>query len=606
MSWLLPLPVAIPLLAAAVNVAGDHVMPRRVGDALAILAAAAACAFSCLIAVASMNNEVVHWFGGWRPRSGVALGIAFTADPLGAGMAALVSLLVLLALIYSLTYLRDAGRPYDVLMLAFCGAMCGFSLTGDLFNMFVWFELMGVAAYALAGFKIKELGPLQGGINMAVTNSIGAYFILLGIALLYGRTGALNLAQIGRTLSGQKAGGLVVVAFTLLVAGFLIKAAIVPFHAWLADAHAVAPAPVCVLFSGVMVELGLLGVARIYWTVFDGQFGAHQHAVRDVLVVLGLASALLGALMCFLQSHLKRLLAYSTISHAGGMLVGIAVLNSKSLAGVATMVVSHGLVKGALFLACGVILVELRRVDELRLHGRGRNYTVLGALFMLGGVGMIGFPYIGTYLGHAQIDEGATLNGIDWVQPLLMLASGVSAGAILRAGLRVFRGYGPAGDELLSQQPEEDPPESHGGTRLLLTVTALMLGLGLAVSLVPGIAQRAEYGAERFRDRAAYADRVLHEQPVPRAEHRLPFAVAHSATTSILYGLGATLVALATVVLGLWRNRLPEALRGAIRRAADPPLAALKAAHSGVIGDYIVYITVGTALIGGVWAFTLR
>ena len=112
--------------------------------------------------------------------------------------------------------------------------------------------------------------------------------------------------------------------------------------------------------------------------------------------------------------------------------------------------------------------------------------------------------------------------------------------------------------------------------------------------------------AERFRDRAAYADRVLHEQPVPRAEHRLPFAVAHSATTSILYGLGATLVALATVVLGLWRNRLPEGWRRALWRAADPPLAALKAAHSGVIGDYIVYITVGTALIGGVWAFTLR
>src|SRR5205085_6446304 len=166
--------------------------------------------------------------------------------------------------------------------------------------------------YALAGFKVGELGPLQGGINMAVTNTVGAYLIVIGIALLYGRTGALNLAQIGRTLAGQHGGGLEIVALTLITVGFLVKAAVVPFHMWLADAHAVAPAPVCVLFSGVMVELGLLGIARVYWTVFDAPFGTHQHAIRDVLIVLGLLSALVGAVMCFLQSHLKRLLAYST------------------------------------------------------------------------------------------------------------------------------------------------------------------------------------------------------------------------------------------------------------------------------------------------------
>src|SRR5581483_12300698 len=96
-----------------------------------------------------------------------------------------------------------------------------------------------------------------------------AYLILTGIALLYARTGALNLAQIGHTLAGQRPDGLVIVALTLLVCGFLVKAAVVPFHLWLADAHAVAPAPVCVLFSGVMVELGLLAVARCYWTIFD-------------------------------------------------------------------------------------------------------------------------------------------------------------------------------------------------------------------------------------------------------------------------------------------------------------------------------------------------
>jgi multicomponent Na+:H+ antiporter subunit D len=606
MSWLLPIPVVVPLLAGALNIAGDHVLPRRAGDVLAISAALTSFVFSLVIMVDSMQDELTHWFGGWRPRSGVALGIAFTADPLGAGAAALASGLTVAALVYSLTYMAEAERFYHTLVLIFCGAMCGFALTGDIFNMFVWFELMGVAAYALAGFKIAELGPLQGSVNMAVTNTIGAYFVLLGIALLYGKTGALNLAQIGRTLSGQKPSGLVVVAFTLLVAGFLIKAAIVPFHAWLADAHAVAPAPICLLFSGIMVELGLLAVARIYWTVFDAPFGSHQASVRNLLIVLGVVTALLGSVMCFLQSHLKRLLAYSTISHAGAMLAGIAVLNTKSLAGVATMVLSHGLIKGSLFLCAGIVLVNLRDIDELRLHGRGRDLRAASFVWIAGAIGLVGFPYLGTYLGHAQVDEGATLLHIEWVQPLLMIASGISAGAILRAGLRVFRGLGAREDALLSQQPTEDPPESLRGNPLLIAVAGTVLVLGLLVSLVPGIAQRAEYGAERFRDRAGYADRVLHGQPMKRTEAQLPFSVAHTGTASILYGIGAALLTLGVAAFGLWRQRLPRPyLRGG-GRILGPPIAALKAAHSGIVGEYVMWITAGTALIGAVWAFTLR
>jgi multicomponent Na+:H+ antiporter subunit D len=596
MSWLLPLPVAVPLLAAALNAAGTHIFPRRVCDAIAIAAVAATCACSCVIAAVSMHHEVVHWFGGWRPRSGVAIGIAFTADPLGAGMAVLVSLLVLLVLLYSTTYLAEAGNQYTILVLVFCGAMCGFSLTGDIFNMFVWFELMGVAAYALAGFKIAELGPLQGSVNMAVTNTVGAYFILLGIALLYGRTGALNLAQIGRTLAGQKPDGLVVVALTLLMVGFLIKAAIVPFHMWLADAHAVAPAPICVLFSGVMVELGLLAVARCYWTIFDAPFGTHQQAIRNVLIALGVASALLGAVMCFLQSHLKRMLAYSTISHAGVMLAGIAVLNAKALAGVATLVLAHGLIKGALFLCCGVLLVELGAVDELRLHGRGG--AGLGVVFGLAGIGLIGLPYTGTYLGHALIDEGATMNGVEWVQPLLMLATAISAGAVLRAAARVFLGWGAKDDPLLSRQPEEEPPKTNPGRNFLLSIAAVMLALGMIVSLVPGLAQRAEYGAERFRDRVGYADRVLHGKPMQTVS-RLPYAVEPTTSASWLYALGTGVLAFLVAAYGLWR------LRWGIPLPAGP-VAMLRAAHSGVVGDYVMWITVGTALLGGIWAITLR
>src|ERR671936_2640367 len=162
-------------------------------------------------------------------------GAAILAAPIGAGMAALAGVLVTAALLFSWHYMQEAPRLYRVLMLLLLAGMSGFSLSADLFNMFVWFELMGVAAYALAGYMVEELGPLQGAINFAITNTIGAFMILFGTALLYGRTGALNLAQIGRTLGGHEADGLVIVAFALLVSGFLVKSALAPFHLWLAD-----------------------------------------------------------------------------------------------------------------------------------------------------------------------------------------------------------------------------------------------------------------------------------------------------------------------------------------------------------------------------------
>jgi len=281
------------------------------------------------------------------------------------------------------------------------------------------------------------------------------------------------------------------------------------------------------------------------------------------------------------------------------MLVGVAVLNSKSLAGVATLVLSHGLVKGALFLASGIVLLRLRSIDELRLHGRGRALPVVGALFIAGAIASTGLPYVGTYLGHAQIDEGATLDHIEWVQPLLMIASGIAAGAILRAGLRVFLGWGQTEDDLLTRQPEEEPERSHGGIPLLTAVTAVVLVAGLAASVVPGLAQRAEYGAERFRDRAGYAERVLHGAPMKRTEARLPFAVAHTGIASLLYGLGGVAIALATAAFGLWRGRLGD-------RVLGPPFAVLRAGHTGVIGDYVTWIVLGAAFVGGVWALTLR
>jgi multicomponent Na+:H+ antiporter subunit D len=186
-----------------------------------------------------------------------------------------------------------------------------------------------------------------------------------------------------------------------------------------------------------------------------------------------------------------------------------------------------------------------------------------------------------------------------------MIAAGVSAGAILRSGARVFLGWGPPRDDLLTQQDEENPPTSEKVRPLLIGVTAVMLALGLAVSLVPGIGRRAEYGAERFRNHAAYAQRVLHGKPMKQTP-QLAFVVEPTTTESVLYGIGAFVIAFGAAAFGLWRQRLPGLARDAVGRVVMPPVQVLRAAHSGIIGDYVMWVVVGTALIGGAWALTLR
>lgn len=585
MTWLVPMPVAIPLIAAALVVATDHVVSRHVTDAIVISAAAAATVFAVLILVRSERHDLVYWFGGWRPDGHVALGISFDAGPLGAGMAVLACGLTTLALLYSWTFMRDAAQPYDALTLVLCAGMAGFSLTGDIFNMFVWFELIGVAAYALAGYQAQELGPVQGAVNFAISNTVAGYLVLIGIALLYGRTGALNLAQIGRDVARHPADRLVVVAFTLLVAGLLGKAAIVPFHLWHADAHAVAPIPICALFSGVMIQLGLLFVARMYWTVFNGAFPAHG-AVEGVLLALGVVTMVVGALMCFLQRHLKRMLVFSTITEAGIMLSGIALLDPKSLAGTANLVLSHGLLKAGLFFACGLVVLRLDEVDELRLHGRCKGLRYVAVLWFAGSIGLIGLPYVGVFLGHSLLDDAASSRGIEWLQPLSMVAQGVAAGTLLRAGARMFLGWGEREDDMLTPEPADDANVQRAFSPLLVVVTAVALGVGLAAAVVPSLAHDTQTAAARLV-----------------GAHVTP---AHGASaSSIAYGIGAGLVAVAVAVLGLWYRRLPSAALRPVALVVGPPVGAIRAAHSGIVGDYLVWIVAGTVAIGSVWAFTL-
>src|SRR5579864_7606932 len=524
MSALAPLPVVIPLSAAAILSALNKFLSRRWVDALAILATIATGLICGELLLQARTQPVIHWFGGWTPRAGVALGISFVIDPMGAGAAVFTSLLVLAALVFSLHYFETVGTLFHVLMLGFLGAMCGFTLTGDVFNLFVFFELMSASAFALCGYKVEEPESMQGALNFAITNTVGAFLVLSGIALLYGRTGALNMAQIGRTLGGNL-DGLVITAFVFIMAGFFIKAAIFPFHFWLADAHAVAPTPVCVLFSGIMVELGIYAVQRVYWTMFDGPFAAHRWDVRALLLTLGSITAILGAIMCFGQRHIKRLLAFSTVSHVGLLTIGFGVLKAGALAGVALYVVGHGLVKAALFLLAGTLLHRYGSVDELDLHGRARDLRVTSVVFLLAGLGLAAMPGFATFRGEAAIVDSAEKIGQGWLHIIFFISAVLTAGAVVRVWGRVFRGLGK-GEEAETmgakkiQEGRETTQASHSIPAVMSVPAVVLVLLAIAIGLAPGVRNAAATAAVVMQDRAGYQARVLEHAwiPVPPAQ----------------------------------------------------------------------------------------
>jgi multicomponent Na+:H+ antiporter subunit D len=602
---LAPLAVAVPMIVAALLAASGGRIRRPVADGAAIAAVTATCVFCALLLARSGDGTVVTWFGGWHPRGGVAIGVDFAVDGLGAGLATFIAVLAIAALLFSWRYLDAEEAHLHVLILVFVAGMVGFCLSGDLFNMFVFFELMSVAAFALAGYKVDESEAIEGSLNFAVTNVIGSLFLLTGIGLLYGRTGALNLAQAGAALAHAPADGLVIVAFTLIAVGFLVKAAIVPFHFWLPDAYAVALTPACILFAGAMSELGVYGLARVYFTVFSGPLGPHADELRAILIGAGVLTALLGAALCLVQDHVKRLLAFATVSYMGIFLIGAGTLGADGIAGTAIYVVGDGFAKAALFASVGIVQHRLGAVSLTNLFGSGTRLPLTGAIFVAGGLLLASLPPSAGFLGKAMLDDALIAQGYGWTVAVVVAASALTGGAVLLAAARIFGGLGrrPRPDRYTEDEAAE--PETAGAPRrtpAAMLAPALVLAIAaLAVGLVPGIGDAATAAAHSFVDRGAYAAAVLRGHAAPVASIAAPPLRAIDWPLAALTVLGAFAVAAAGV---RWGQRRPG-WAGGLARRSSAAIGVVRDIHSGRIGDYVTWLVAGAAALGGLVALAV-
>ncbi|MFQ5951939.1 MAG: complex I subunit 5 family protein [Candidatus Omnitrophota bacterium] len=382
---IIPFFAAVPL-AGAFLISFVKEKARRTADLMAVLASFITIALSLLaVYLYNTNGILTYSVGSWKP----PVGIGMVLDGLTAFMLVTVNLVAFCVVIFSLNYMEKftSKRKFYTLFFLMLAGMNGVIVTGDLFNLFVFLEIAAVASYALVAFGTERF-ELEAAFKYAVMGTVGSLFVLLGIAFLYGHTSTLNMADMGSILAQKGSTDIVLMAVVLFLMGFGLKAALVPFHAWLPDAHPSAPAPISAMLSGVLIKsLGVYAICRIFFNVIG-----IDPTVSSMLLVLGTLSMVIGGLLALGQWDYKRLLAYSSISQVGYIILGIGFGTPLGILGGLLHLFNHSIFKSLLFLNSGAVEYTTGTRDMQEMGGLAERMPVTGTTGLIGSMSIAGIP----------------------------------------------------------------------------------------------------------------------------------------------------------------------------------------------------------------------
>jgi multicomponent Na+:H+ antiporter subunit D len=403
------LQVIIPLIAAPVCV----LLHRPTGAWLVSLAASW-CSFAIALTLLGQVQDggpISYPLGDWAP----PWGIEYRIDMVSAFVLVIVSAIGAAVILFARASV-EREVPSDRAYLFYCmyclclTGMLGIAITGDAFNLFVFLEIASLSSYVLVSMGSARRA-LMAAYRYLIMGTIGATFYIIGIGLLYMMTGTLNMADLAERLPAVADTRTILAALAFLTVGISLKLALFPLHLWLPNAYAFAPSVVTAFLAATATKVAVYVLIRIYFTIFGGIDVFDTMAVREVLMGLAIVAMFTGSLVAVYQNNVKRMLAYSSIAQIGYMMLGISIASVTGLTGGIIHLFNHALMKGALFLALGCVVLRLSSVDIRDLDGIGRRMPLTMAAFVVGGLSLIGVPLTVGFISKWTLIQAALERG---------------------------------------------------------------------------------------------------------------------------------------------------------------------------------------------------
>ena len=510
MNHAIVLPVVLPLLCGALLMALGARAPTLAARAGTLATLAQLGVALLLLGQADAGGVQAYLLGNWQPPFGIAL----VLDRLSALLLALTAAVALAAQLYARGGSDRRGAHFHALFQFQLMGLNGAFLTGDLFNLFVFFEVLLISSY---GLLLHGAGAarLKASLHYVGFNLAGAALFLIAVSLLYGLTGTLNMADMAErmaTLPADRARLLQSAALLLLVV-FFVKAALLPLHFWLPATYGAACAPAAALFA-LMTKVGVYGVLRVNTLIFGADGGATAGVAGPWLPALALATIALAAVGVLAARQLRLQIGYLVIGSAGTLLLAVGLDRPASVAAGLFYLVESTLVVAALFLLADRIAHARGSAgDALRAAGFDSSRQRLGVLFVVCSLAAAGLPPSAGFMGKALLLQAAGATAWGAASVAVLLAGGLLVMvALARSGSTLFWAPAPA---VPAPAVEHDAPPPHAGHALAL---ALLLAAVVACSVGAGpLSRYAQATAAQLFERQPYLRAVLQARPVPAA-----------------------------------------------------------------------------------------